>query len=307
MSYGPDEVINWNYDQTGELEWLVIRTSCFQQSKVTDTKWERDTRWIYYDREHFQIFCKRGDSKQVELIDEGLHGFAGLRRVPVFQMKVTDGLWLLNKSALLQLEHFNKSNALSWALTMGLFATPVIYSDREWNQIVGESYYIQLGPQDKFGWNEPEGKVYQIAADNLVSLKDEIYRVCYLLSQAGASSGASQQSALSKQLDFSTTEEVLRAYGDTVKDSMKQVLWAIAAARQDGISIDVTGMDEFDIDEFSGELDDAKKLLELGIGSPTLVKQVFKKLALKYLSDARQEVKNQVSEEIDRMHDPAQT
>ena len=47
---------------------------------------------------------------------------------------------------------------------MGLFAMPVIYSDREWNQIVGESYYIQLGPQDRFGWTEPEGKVYQIAA-----------------------------------------------------------------------------------------------------------------------------------------------
>ncbi len=305
MSYGPDEVINWNYDQTGELEWIVIRTSCIQQSKVTDAKWERDTRWIYYDRENFQIFSKGGDSKQVQLIDEGQHGFAALHRVPVFQMKVTDGLWLLNKSALLQLEHFNKSNALSWALTMGLFATPVIYSDREWNQIVGESYYIQLGPQDRFGWTEPEGKVYQIAADNLVNLKNEIYRVCYLLNQAGAG-GDARQSALSKQLDFSTTEEVLRAYGDTVKDSMKQVLWAIAAARQDGVSIDVSGMDEFDIDEFSGELDDAKKLLDLGIQSPTLVKQVFKKLALKYLSDARQEIKNQVSEEIDRMHDPAQ-
>jgi hypothetical protein len=297
ISYGPDEVINWNYDQTGDLEWIVIRTSCFQQSKVTDTKWERDTRWIYYDRDTFRIYCKH---------DEGRHGFAGLRRVPVFQMKVSDGLWLMNKSALLQLEHFNKSNALSWALTMGLFATPVIYSDREWNQILGESYYIQLGPQDKFGWNEPEGKVYQIAADNLVSLKNEIYRVCYLLSQAGAAAGGTQQSALSKQMDFSTTEEVLRAYGDTVKDFMKQVLWAIAEARQDGIAIDVTGMDEFDIDEFSGELDDAKKLLELGIGSPTLVKQVFKKLALKYLSDARQEIKNQVSDEIDRMPSPVQ-
>ena len=44
----------------------------------------------------------------------------------------------MNKAALLQLEHFNKSNALSWALTMGLFAMPVVYSDREWNQIVGD-------------------------------------------------------------------------------------------------------------------------------------------------------------------------
>ena len=59
---------------------------------------------------------------------------------------------------------------------------------------------------------------------------------------------------------------MLRAYGDAVKETMKQVLWAIAAARQDGISIEVSGLDEFDIEDFSNELDDAKKLLELGIG-----------------------------------------
>jgi hypothetical protein len=80
---------------------------------------------------------------------------------------------------------------------------------------------------------------------------------------------------------------------------MKQVLWAIAAARQDGVEIDVAGLDEFDIHEFGGELDDAQKLLSLGIGSETLKKEVFKRLAFKYLSDARQEIKNAVAEEIE--------
>jgi hypothetical protein len=278
----------------------VIRTSCLQQSKVTDAKWEKETRWIYYDRENFQVFRKTGEGQAIELVDAGRHGLAGLRRVPVFEMKVSEGLWLMNKAALLQLEHFNKSNALSWALTMGLFATPVVYSEREWNQIVGESYYIQLGPNDRFGWTEPEGKVYQIAADNLVRLKDEIYRVCYLMNQAGSSSGDLRMSGLSKQRDFSVTQEVLRAYGDAVKDTMKQVLKAIAEARQDGVSIDVSGMDEFDIGDFSNELDDARKLLDLGIESETLKKQIFKKLAFKYLCDARQEIKTRVAEEIDR-------
>jgi hypothetical protein len=305
IGYSADEVINWSYDQTGGLNWIVIRTTCLQQAKVTDPKWEEETRWIYYDRENFQVFRKAGEADRMELIDEGRHALASLGRVPIFKMKVSEGLWLMNKSALLQLEHFNKSNALAWALSMGLFAMPVIYSDREWNQIVGESYYIQLGSQDRFGWTEPEGKVYQIAADNLVKLKDEIYRVCYLMGQAGTDIGRGRQSALSKQIDFGTTEEVLRAYGDMVKGTMKQVLWTIAAARQDGITIDISGLDEFDMDEFSTELDDAKKLLELGIGSATLVKQVFKRLALKYLSDARQEVKNKVVDEIDRMQYPA--
>ena len=300
VDYSAEEVINWNYDPTGGLDWVVIRTSCLQQSNVTDPKWEKETRWIYYDRENFQVFRKTGEAKPLELIDEGQHGFASLRRVPMFELRVSEGLWLLNKAALLQVEHFNKSNALAWALTMGLFATPVVYTDREWNQIVGESYYIQLGPQDRFGWTEPEGKVYQIAADNLVWLKDEIYRVCYLMNQAeNPSGGALRMSAMSKQRDFSVTQEVLRAYGDAVKDTMKQVLRAIAEARQDGVSIDVTGMDEFDIGDFGIELDDAKKLLDLGIASETLKKQVFKRLAFKYLCDASQEIKNRVAEEIE--------
>jgi hypothetical protein len=85
-----------------------------------------------------------------------------------------------------------------------------------------------------------------------------------------------------------------------VKETLSAVLHAVVAARQDEISVGVTGLDDFDIDEFGTELDDAKKLLEMGMGSQTLTKQVFKRLALKYLSDAPQEVKNQVVEEIEQ-------
>jgi hypothetical protein len=81
---------------------------------------------------------------------------------------------------------------------------------------------------------------------------------------------------------------------------MKQVLCAIDIARQDGLSIDVSGLDEFDIGDFSVELDDAKKLLQLGIQSTTFKKQLFKTLAFKYFCDLRQSVKNQIAEEIDR-------
>ena len=124
--------------------------------------------------------------------------------------------------------------------------------------------------------------------------------MCYLMTQAtsGGTAGV-RQSGLSKQLDFQTTDEVLGAYGAGVRETMKQVLRAIAAARQDEVSIDITGMDEFDMDDFSTELDDAKKLLDLGIGSATLKKQIFKRLALHYLADGNAQVKNRVLEEIE--------
>lgn len=309
VSYAPDEIINWSTDERGEYDWVVIRTSQLRRQRLEDPEPLLETNWHYYDRQNFRSYRQIskpgmfGTAKEVvpiELVDQGLHGLARLNRVPLFEIKLSDGMWLMNKAADVQLEHFNKSNALSWALTMGLFAMPVVYSEKEWNQIVGDSYYIQMGPDDKFGWAEPEGHVYEIAARNLDRLKDEIYRVCYLLAQAGHTSADGRQvSGLSKQRDFAITQEVLRGFGDTVKDVMRRVLLAVERAREDELSISVSGLDEFDIGDFSTEIEDARKLLDMGVGSSTLRRQIYKKLAFKYLCDERQELKDTISREID--------
>ncbi|HYP14855.1 MAG TPA: hypothetical protein VEQ63_13085, partial [Bryobacteraceae bacterium] len=223
VDYPIESLINWSIDERGSYEWVVLRSTVIRKADPKQPELTKEIVWRYYDKTSFRIYRRIGDDTKnpVELIDSGLHALAQQSRVPVFEMRVSDGLWLMNKAALLQLEHFNKSNALSWALSMGLFAAPVVYSDREWNQIVGESYYIQLGPNDRFGWTEPEGHVYQIATENLSRLQEEIYRGCYLMSQAhGSASNAAAQSGLSKLRDFAITQEVLRAYGDAVKDGM---------------------------------------------------------------------------------------
>jgi hypothetical protein len=302
VEYAAEDLINWNLDEHGNYEWVVLRTELTKQDRVEDTDWRRERRWAYYDKQNFRLYRQvitGGGAEPVELIDEGLHGLAKLNRVPLFGLRIPEGLWMVNRAGSLQLEHFNKSNALSWALTMGLFAMPVVYSEREWSQMVGESYYIQLGPEDRFGWTEPEGKVYQIAANNLASLQEEIYRVCYMPQAGGPLGQGGRQSGISKQLDSSITQEVLRAYGDAVKDLVRRVLKAINAAREDDLAIGVTGLDEFDISDFAVEVDDAQKLLALGAESVTLRKEVQKKLALKYLADARQDVKDRIVAEIE--------
>lgn len=307
VHYSPEDVINWSKDAHGAFEWVVIRTQHTRKDSVEDQTPITETRWIYYDREQFKIFRRSekkgvgGQASSIEQVDQGVHGLAKLNRVPLFEMAVSEGMWLMNKSALLQLEHFNKSNALSWALTMGLFAMPVVYSEKTFDQMVGESYYLQLGPGDRFGWTEPEGKVFEIAADNLHRLKDEIYRVCYLIGQAGPVVGDNRPvSGLAKQRDFAITQEVLRGFGDSVKDALKRILRAIEFVREDGLTINVAGLDEFDIGDFASEVEDATKLLALNVGSKTLTKQIYKKLAFKYLCDERQQVKDTIAREIDQ-------
>jgi hypothetical protein len=299
VEYSPSNIINWAYDEQGNLEWAVVRTTTKRQDSRDPRRWVNETRLARYDKETYSIYRRKETGGELEFLRSGRHGLAKLGRVPLFEMKISDGLWLMNKAGRLQLEHFNKSNALAWALSMGLFAMPVVYSEREWSQVAGESYYIQLGPNDRFGWTEPEGHVYQIASENLARLQEEIYRVCYLMSQGGRVSSRLPQSGLSKQRDYAITQEVLRAYGDTVKDTIKRVLRTIEAAREDGVAIDVLGLDEFDITDFSSDLEDARMLLEMNIPSATFKRQVFKRLAHKYLCDARQEVKDQIAREIE--------
>ena len=302
VQYQAENLTNWSLDEHGEYDWIVLRQKLRRQPRMDTPDVVEETIWRYYNRTEFRTYKRtegQSGGSDIMLIDAGPHAFNRDRRVPLTSMRMSDGLWLMNKAANLQLEHFNKSNALAWAITMGLFAMPIIYSDREWNQIVGESYYIQLGPNDKFGWTEPDGKVYQIAAQNLESLKEEIYRVCYLSQASGENISGHAQSALSKQMDFAITQEVLRAYSSVTKECIRRVLTAISTARQDDVTVSVTGLDEVDIGDFATELQDAKSLLNLGIESATLRRQIYQRLAVKYLNDARQEVKDQISREID--------
>jgi hypothetical protein len=309
-TFSPLDLRNWKTDARGNFEWVLLKTEQQFQEAFDRPAMVTEERWTYYDRTHYRVYARRkgadwvGATPQgdgVLLVEEGLHGLADVKQVPLVRMSVSDGLWLGNKAALLQQEHFNKANALSWALHMGLFAMPVIYSEREWQQIVGEAYYIQLGPEDKFGWTEPEGKVFQIAADNLDRLKDEIYRVCYLMTQAGGREARHLgQSGESKRRDFAVTHEVLRAYGGTVKSFLRRVLELVAAARKDEVRLAITGMDEFDAPPLEEEVEAVRGLKELGIGSQRLEREAAKRVAMRYLEGASQQTKSEVLDEIER-------
>jgi hypothetical protein len=311
VNYTAPQLINWKMDGNGAFEWVVLKTHRSYQESFDDAELVSEDQWAYYDRENFRIYRLRRneygngggavrDGDEVELVDQGRHGLAELQRVPLVRLAVTDGLWLANKAALLQQEHFNKSNALAWALHMGLFAMPVIYSEREWQQIVGEAYYIQLGPNDRFGWTEPEGSVFQIAAENLDRLKDEIYRVCYLMTQAGGREARNLgQSGVSKQRDFAITHEVLRAYGGLIKAFLREVLELVRLARRDEVEISIGGMDQFDDPDFGEEVANALGMQQLGIRSERLEREIKKRVAMKYLEGASQETKNEVAREIE--------
>ena len=119
-----------------------------------------------------------------------------------------------------------------------------------------------------------------------------------LLNASGRGAGGRGQAGLSKQWDFAVTQEILRAYGDVVKDPIRKVLRA-GSGREDGMEVTLPGWIRSISRTSATELQDAQQLLGLGMESPTLKKEIFKKVALKYLCDARQDVKDRIAEEIE--------
>ena len=305
------QVLDWREDGQGNLEWVKTKTvDLFRPSPLSGVTIQRET-WTVYSRTDYERYSREGPADEwkkapgkdvsVPLEASGPHALTDAGRVPLIRLDLGDGLWLANRAGLLALEHFQKSNALAWAIHMGLFAMPVIYSDREWKQVVGESYFIQLGPQDKFGWTEPEGKVFGLAAENLDRLKDEIYRVCYLMAQAGGREAKNTgQSGVSKAFDYRAVEEVLRALGSMVKDFVNQVLGAVALVRDESGTATARGLDNFDIRDLKAELDTALELSHLvGRASPTFARELRKRLAAKALDDVPEATKKQIAAEID--------
>ncbi len=300
-SLHPLDVVNWKRAADGRLTKLVARIENSEELTPADRQPGGERYLIYSESEYVIAEVNSTDKQKVSVLESGPHACSQEGKLPVFEMLLTEGLWLMNKAAHLQLEHFNKSNSLAWSLGMALYATPVIYSKRDWKASLGESYYIHLDPEDKFGWTEPEGNVYRIAMQNISRLQEELYRTCYLMSQSRSwGSGGSQMSAASKRADYQITQEVLRSYGDTTKDVLKRILQTLVRVRKDDLSISVSGLDEFEVGEFNEELDDAQKLFSLGLQSKTFQKQALKKLAFKFLTDINETTKEQIAFEIEQ-------
>jgi len=108
VPYAADEVINWSKDDLGNFEWVVIRTESVKKTRVDDAAWRTETRWLYYDKQRFQKYRRSDKADEIVLEDEGLHGLAKLEQVPLFGMRIPEGLWMVNRAGSLQLEHFNK-------------------------------------------------------------------------------------------------------------------------------------------------------------------------------------------------------
>jgi hypothetical protein len=323
VNYDPRQVINWKVDNFGNLSWAVTKWVTEEAAFLGPS--DKYTYWCYYDSTQYLKYRAKGenpdlmanfvidtngnqDKAEADLVDSGPHALTPAGRPPLRCITVPEALWIANRAYLMMLDHLNQDNSYSWALFMANLAMPFICSDSQIaNPKLSEAAWLKLGKDDKFGWTEPDGKSFTHAANRLEMLREEIYRAFYLQAQGRKSSAtAASSSGYSKELDMMPANDVLNGYGDIIRCAMQDVLGDVAEVRADqSTTFNVRGF-RFEVKPATESISMAQELVDLGIQSPTLEKEVFKRVARDVGDDWDPDLLDTICSEIDAAPAPSE-
>jgi len=301
-----ESILDWEVDPvTGDYQWLVAYSTRSRRPSIAAATVCEHT-WTVYEPTTCKVYQRAYAANQqpkpeddIPLVEEYPHGFS---RVPVLPLTVPDGLWILNRCASAQVEHFQLSAALGWLLRrsaypMGIFNVQEVGK----SAITGAGMGHYLGLEEKFHWEEPEGKSAAILQAEIEKQKDEIYRVSAQMAMSVNNSAAGLgRSGLSKMADASATEICLRGYSVVVKDALEKLYEMVSDARGDyDVKWAVEGLNQFSLIDATTLIENAKLAQDLGIPSDTFKKELYFRVAEALMpSDLAQSVKDAIREEI---------
>jgi hypothetical protein len=293
IAHDPEHIFDWEEDGTGELLWAKVcmitnrRPHAFASTRLITRTYTIYTRegWSRYEITY--DYEKPPEEKTiVPLIGEGLHSFG---KVPLLRLELPESLWVMNKLSGLALEFFNKRCALSWAEYKSLFQERYEFEappdpiaggpsiaedeDRALNQIHGIGYTQLRYAGDRVEYVGPDSAPFKVALESLKDLRDEMHRVTHQMALTFDNGPAALgRSADSKAADKAANGVVLTGLGEYVRDHAFDVTQTISDGRQDDLEWSASGMDKFETQGFSSMVEDAEKLENINIPSPTFHK-----------------------------------
>ena len=307
VSYSPLSVINWSNDRYGNLEWAVVqvqtsRRSFTEEDQIVDI-------WYYFDKvqyrkyEYVRAESERNStelsmSARATLVDSGPHALSKQNTCPLLRFEVSDDLWLANRAFLPVIDYLNHENGYKWALELANLCMPVINSDDDIDPQLSEAGFIKLPKDAKYGWTEPEGKTFGRSESRLVQLREDIYRLMYLVYQGRRSTASADgASAMAKQQDMQPAQDVMNEYGEVVCRAMQKVMNLVSRARGDGTVFDVRGM-KFGKTITLEAIQKVAAVLALGVPSDDFYREVFRQTVSEMLPDVNPDIIDGIYEDI---------
>ena len=318
-------VIDWEEDNSGELEFVITQTQENKRKTLIDGRdllTERftvytATSWAIYELTHKRNEAPT-DVTPVPLMSHGDHSFG---RVQWCRLDVGDGLWAMDNVESACREHFNKRSALGWAELQSLL--PELYEylgpeDPATGTVIGEGQqdanrgtsqargqgYVQIrGADDKAAFVGPDSGPFAEARQSCDDLRTEIHRVTHQMALAVDNSAAAlRRSADSKGQDKASAVVVFEALGQIARKFAEDVTDMASRGRGEtdyAGEWQATGMAKFDAISVGAAVDQATQLELIKIPSPTFQRLYKAGLAKEVLGDeASQEDLDAIEDEL---------
>lgn len=303
FGYSPLSVINWQMDDNGQLEFVVLKIRQERQ-QVLQPKRSVDA-WYVYDRHNFYVYeytVPQGQEtvtrysgtedggRIAKLVRQGRHPLAHIGRVPFRYHAFDDCNWLANNVYLQVLDHLNQDNTLKWALFMSNLAVPVVIGDVDMNnQSMNENGFYLFPAGTEYKWTEPEGKSFIHSAKRIENLREEIYRTLHLHAQGrGMKATPAMQSGRSKQLDYLPAKQIMTKLGADLRRCMQLTLQDVIDVRSESYRSDIRGF-VFEDGMTTEEVFAASSTLSMKIPSRKFEKGMQKKIVRAWMPDASKE------------------
>jgi hypothetical protein len=308
--YPFEDMLDWQEDDAGELQWILLKKEKLQREFPDDRK--RVEIRTYVDRNSWacwEVHPKEGagGSERAEFIDSGDHG---LGKVPFVMLEVPHGLWPANKLATWQVSLFNQMSMLDYAQLMACFPQPVLTTPTpgEASHIFGESMMLELRAgndgraSETFTWVVAPTEPLEFSSKRILEQRDEGYRIVHQMSLAVDSQaiGAIARSGASKIEDRRAAEVILCAYGGYIRDAIIRTLNTISEIMGDKVKWVCDGFDNFQVSSLEEELQTAALVSTFGFWSKTAEAELHKQIETgRVLAHIDEATKNTIREEID--------
>jgi hypothetical protein len=319
VSYGPQDVINWQCDERGNLQWLILKLRAVTQDDPFQPE-EIAHRWYVFTQTQvatyeFVIPAKDGKpeitiadgvesytpSAEANLLSVSPHALSDQGVLPIFKQCIDPIHWIADRVASPLVKLLNIENAHEWGLEQTNLAQLVLYTDTDIPKVTrGEATFLKLGKDDKASYLEQTGTAFDASSRRINELREEIYRLAYLVAQGRSSSAsATAQSGISKEQDMLPARDVLSALGDQARTGIQRLLQCAADRMDLKVEVDVQGLDFLDRAELA-ELEVLERATTIvDIQSPRLEKELAKRISRIMIPDANREVFEEIDEEIE--------
>lgn len=281
----PEQVLDWGEDDRGRLTWVMVHGVDVGRT-APDQPRARVHRWTWVDGSEIRRWTWTAsadkadpgpDDDAVEL-PRVAHGFG---RLPVVRLELPVGLWAMSRLHDPAVALLRATNDLEWALHRAANALLVIKA--KWGDEapkLGHGYYLSLGQEDSAEYVEPSGASFAILRERIAELREDLYRVVHQMALAADSDAqAAKLSGESKGRDWQAVDIVLSAYGEFVRDAMREAVEVVALVRRENVQVAVKGLDGW-------QLEDLDVFLTSALQADPLVKsETFRRLTAKRVAE----------------------